>query len=156
MTADNVKPTATAVATTNHPGGTGVAEQADTSRSPTASRSIPQSILAGWDGTATTIQAAVIDAGGGSDDVLRVYAPEVLTRSDSALSCPPRERDGTSGSNDFVKQGPYAVFGLTGASNRSRLRMVMSGSEIIVTLGWLDDGSSKTSKRDGVERYSPS
>ncbi len=150
VVADSTAPTASAVSTANHSGGiAGRGEQGDTATITFSEAIEPDSILDGWDGTATDVQAAIIDGGGSGDDLLRVYDESAL---DPSKYLPTGTID--LGRSDFVTSGSYAVFGLASGDGTSS-RMTLSGRVLTITLGSLDYGTSNTSTGAGTERYTP-
>jgi len=151
VTFDKNAPSASSIATTNHTGGTaGRAEQRDTAVVTFSEAIEPDSIVDGWDGSAMNVQAAVVDGGGSSDDLLRVYAESTPFNVASYLPL------GTIdlGRSDFVTSGSYAVFGLASA-NGTPSTMTLSGSTLTIVLGSLDSGVSSTSSGNAIERYTP-
>ncbi|HKG37716.1 MAG TPA: signal peptidase I [Conexibacter sp.] len=148
VTADITASAASTVTTTNRTGGTsGRAEQGD-SATVTFSEAIePESILAGWDGAARTVQAAIVD-GGASNDVLRIYDSGTF---DVARYLP----IGTFelGRTDFLS-GSYSVFGLSSAAGTPST-MTLSGRTLTIVLGSLDSGSAPSASANASERYTP-
>jgi signal peptidase I len=149
VTADIAAPAASTVTTTNRSGGnTGRAEQGD-SATVTFSEAIePESILAGWDGGARDVQAAIVDGGGSANDVLRVYDTGTF---DVARYLP----IGTFelGRADFLS-GSWSVFGLSSA-NGTPSTMTLSGRTLTIVLGSLDSGSVPSANANASERYTP-
>jgi signal peptidase I len=148
VTADITAPGGSAVTTTNRTGGnSGRAEQGD-SATVTFSEAIePESILAGWDGAARNVQAAIVD-GGASNDLLRVYDSGTF---DVARYLP----IGTFelGRTDFLS-GSYTVFGLSSAAGTPST-MTLSGRTLTIVLGSLDSGSVPSASANASERYTP-
>ncbi len=149
VTADITAPSATAIATTNKAGGVaGKAEQGDTLAVTYSEAIDPQSMIAGWDGSAIDRQVAIVDGGYGQDDYLRVYPEGTI---DPSTYLPVGIID--LGRADFVTTGTYAVFGLTGGATASTISM--SGTRMTITLGSLDYGTSNTTASYAIERYTP-
>ncbi|HMJ01765.1 MAG TPA: hypothetical protein VK506_02420 [Conexibacter sp.] len=150
VTADSTSPSARSIATTNKAGGiAGRAEQGDTAVVAFTEAIDSDSLVDGWDGTALDVQVAIVDGGGSSNDLLRVYDEDTLD-PDGYLPI------GTIDlrRSDFVMSGSPAVFGLATASGTAS-RIVLSGATLTITLGSLDLGSSNTSSGNAVERYTP-
>ncbi|HEU4701779.1 MAG TPA: signal peptidase I [Conexibacter sp.] len=150
VTADKDPPSASSVATANKAGGTaGRAEQGDSATITFNEAIEPDTILDGWSGAATDVQAAIIDSGGSANDVLRVYDGSAL---DAAQYLPVGTID--LGRSDFVTSGSYAVFGLASAGGTSS-KLTLSGRTLTIVLGSLDYGSVSTSGANTTERYTP-
>jgi len=149
VTADITAPAASTVTTTNRAGGnSGRAEQGD-SATVTFSEAIePDAILAGWDGSARNVQAAIVDGGGSANELLRVYDTGAF---DVAGFLP----IGTFelGRADFLS-GSYSVFGLSSAGGTPST-MTLSGRTLTIVLGSLDSGAVPSASGNGSERYTP-
>lgn len=149
VTADVTAPAASTVTTANRSGGnTGRAEQGD-SATVTFSEAIePDSILDGWDGTTTNVQVAIVDGGGGANDLLRVYDTGAF---DLAGFLP----IGTFelGRADYLSSS-YSVFGLSSADGTPST-MTLSGRTLTIVLGSLDSGGVPSAAGNGAERYTP-
>jgi len=115
VTVDNTPPAASDVQTANASGGVaGRAETGDTITFTFSEPIEPESIVAGWDGTTTTVTVRLIQAGG--SDQLQVY---------------------DAGDTTVLPLGTVALGGNHTNGNRSFTgsTMVMSGSTITITLG---------------------
>jgi hypothetical protein len=151
VTLDTTAPTARSIATTNHTGGVdGRAEQGDTAVVTFSETIDPNSIVDGWDGAGRDVQAAIVDGGGTTNDVLRVYAESAAF--DPAASLPVGTID--LGRWDFVTSGAYAVFGLTSV-NGTASTLTLADKTLTITLGPLDLGASSTTTSNETERYTP-
>ena len=129
-TIDNVIPTAADVQTTNVAGGTvGRAEKGDTVVFTFSEPIDPQSVLAGWNGTATSVVVRMVDNGllglsTGNDELLVYNAANNTQLPLGAVNL---------GRGDYVAGllGGFVSFGATGTASS----MVMSGNTITITLG---------------------
>lgn len=129
-TIDNVVPTAANVQTTNVASGTvGHAEKGDTVIFTFSEPIEPQSVLAGWNGTATNVVVRLADNGllgipTGNDELLVNNAANNAQLPLGAVNL---------GRNDYVTGllGGFVSFGATGTASS----MVMSGNTITITLG---------------------
>jgi len=129
-TIDNVIPTAADVQTTNVAGGTvGRAEKGDTVVFTFSEPIDPQSVLAGWNGTATSVVVRLVDNGllglsTGNDELLVYNAANNTQLPLGAVNL---------GRGDYVAGllGGFVSFGATGTASS----MVMSGNTITITLG---------------------
>jgi signal peptidase I len=138
---DNTPPSATDIQTTNHAGGTaGLAETGDTIVFTFGEQFDPQSVVAGWNGTSTSVNVHLEDGGCllnilvklCNDDTLEVYSGA------SPLA--------TLGGPVNLKDPDYVGGGLIGTSNDAVFSATMaeSGNSIVVTLGSLSSGSAGT------------
>lgn len=130
VTVDNTPPKASDVQTTNVGGGTnGLAEQGDTLILTASEPVEPESILAGWTGTATNVTVRIVDNSllglGLGDDVVQVF------NSANTTVLPLGSVD--LGRSDYVTGlvGGNIKFGATGTKST----MTMSGNTITVVLG---------------------
>jgi hypothetical protein len=129
-TIDNVIPTAADVQTTNVAGGTvGHAEKGDTVVFTFSEPIDPQSVLAGWNGTATSVVVRLVDNGllglsTGNDELLVYNAANNAQLPLGAVNL---------GRGDYVAGllGGFVSFGATGTASS----MVMSGNTITITFG---------------------
>lgn len=129
-TVDSVIPTATDVQTTNVAGGTvGLAELGDTVVFTFSEPIDPQSILAGWNGTATNVTVRIVDNGllglsTGNDELFIYNSANSATLPLGAVNM---------GRGDYVAGllGGTINFGASG----TRSTMVMSSNTVTVTLG---------------------
>lgn len=128
-TVDNVTPTAADIQTAN--GGTtvGLAEEKDTVTFTFSEPIDPQSILAGWNGTATNVVVRLVDNGllglpTGNDELFVYNAANTAALPFGAVNL---------GRSDYVAGllGGAVYFGATGTKST----MVMSGSTVTVTFG---------------------
>lgn len=135
-TVDNTGPSAADIQTANRTGGTaGVAESGDTITFTFSEQVDPESILAGWNGTSTSVVVHLVDGGCVlnvlvkvcADDSVQVYngAGALTTLGPVSLKNPDYLGGGLIGSV------ADAVFGSTGTAST----MVQSGAGIVVTLG---------------------
>jgi hypothetical protein len=149
---DNTAPTASDVQTANTSGGTVGRPQAGDTITFTFSEPIdPQSILAGWTGASSNVVVAIADGGG------------LLGLGGDALTIRNNANSGTLpfGSVDLGR-GDYRVttlglggpisFGKSGAAQRST--MVMTGNQVVVTLGTPDD-TADTAGGNGTMSWGP-
>lgn len=134
-TLDNVTPTAADVQTANGGATAGRAEEKDTITYTFSEPIDPQSMLAGWDGTATGVVVRMVDNGllglPLGDDELFVYnAANNATLPFGAVDL---------GRGDYVAGllGGSIYFGATGTKST----MAMSGNTVTVTLGTESAGS---------------
>ena len=74
VTVDTTRPTGSSLTTTNHPGGIlGKAETADTINFIYSEPIDPNSVIAGWDGTGTSVTLRLLNAGGGGGDRVQIW-----------------------------------------------------------------------------------
>ena len=74
VTIDTTKPNGSSLTTTNHAGGiVGRAETGDSITFTFSEPIDPNSILAGWDGTATPVTLQLLNAGGGGGDRVQIW-----------------------------------------------------------------------------------
>jgi hypothetical protein len=129
-TIDNVVPTASDIQTTNRSGGTvGLAEAGDTITYTFSEPIDPQSILAGWSGSATNVVIRIFDNGllglaTGNDELFVYNAANTATLPFGAVNM---------GRSDYVSGvlGGVITFGASGTASS----MVMSGNTVTITLG---------------------
>lgn len=127
---DNVVPTAVDVQTANVAGGTnGLAEQGDTITFTFSEPIDPQSVLAGWNGAATSVVVRLVDNGllglpTGNDELVVDNAANTAALPLGTVNM---------GRGDYVAGvlGGSVYFGATGTPSS----MAMSGSKVTVTLG---------------------
>jgi hypothetical protein len=142
VTVDDTAPHATNVQTTNVSGGTaGKPEQGDTVTFTFSEAIDPETVLAGWDGTAQSVVVAMSDGGTSSDDTLYVLNPSTLT------PLPLGAVD--LGRKDYVSRA--TGFGNSGTAST----MVLSGSTITVTLG-TPTATAGTAAGTGTLAWTPS
>jgi hypothetical protein len=131
---DNLIPTASNIGTTNGGGTVGLAEQGDTVVFTFSEPIDPQSILAGWNGSATNVVVRMVDNGlagiSTGNDELFVYAAGSKTTQLPLGTV-------NMGSGGYVTSllggglGGSIYFGVTGTASS----MVMSGNKVTITLG---------------------
>jgi hypothetical protein len=129
-TVDNVAPTAVDIQTTNVGGGTsGLAELGDKVIYTFSEPIEPESVLAGWNGSATNVVVRLVDNGllglpTGNDEVVINNAANSAQLPLGAINM---------GRGDYVSGllGGSVYFGATGTASS----MAMSGNTITVTLG---------------------
>jgi hypothetical protein len=129
-TVDNVIPTASEIESANVAGGTeGLAEQNDTVTFTFSEPIDPQSILAGWNGTATNVVVRIVDNGilgleTGSDELFVYNAADTAALPLGAVSM---------GNGEYVAGllGGRIEFGSTGTAST----MTMSGKTVTIKLG---------------------
>ncbi|HKZ13238.1 MAG TPA: hypothetical protein VJL81_05270 [Solirubrobacterales bacterium] len=129
-TVDNVAPTATDIQTTNVGGGTnGLAELGDKIVYTYSEPIEPESVLAGWNGTASNVVVRLVDNGllalpAGNDEVVIYNAANSAQLPLGAINI---------GRSDYVSGllGGSVYYGATGTASA----MAMSGNTITVTLG---------------------
>lgn len=142
---DNTAPSASDVQSANAGGGTaGRAEAGDTITYTFSEPPDPNSILAGWDGTSTTVTVRIFNGlillG---NDFLRVYD------SSNSSQLPLGQVD--LGRNDYVG----GLLGLGEATNFTSSAMAISGNSLTVTLG--TPGAGVTSAgANGTMQWTPS
>ena len=135
VTVDNTAPAGSTIQTANTSGGTaGRAETGDTITYTFTEAMDPNSILAGWDGTAAAVTLRLVQSG--NNDQVQIFDAGNVT----ALNL------GT------VSLGRNYV---TGTVNFAGSTMVLSGSTVTVTLG-TPDGSVRTVKQKGTMTWVPS
>jgi hypothetical protein len=130
VTVDNTAPKASDVQTTNVGGGTnGLAEQGDTLVLSVSEPVEAESILAGWNGTATNVTVRIVDNSllglGLGNDIVQIF------NSANTAALPLGSVD--LGRSDYVTGlvGGNVKFGATGTKST----MTMSGNTITVVLG---------------------
>jgi len=157
-TVDNVVPTAADVQTANGGTAVGLAEERDSIAYTFSEPIEPQSILAGWNGTATNVVVRIVDNGllgleTGHDELL------VYTAGKTA-QLPFGEVD--LGRGDYVTSllgatlGGSIYFGLTGTPSS----MTMSGNTVTIVFGAYNStlllgGSHNTAAGTGTMTWSP-
>ena len=136
---DNTAPTAADVQTANKTGGTAGRPELGDSITFTFSEPIdPTSIIANWDGTATSVVVRVTNATG---DPLTVYNAANATQLPLGSV--------NLGRNDYVTAS--ATFGASGTAST----MVLSGNAITITFGTASAGPS-TASTNGTMTWTPS
>jgi hypothetical protein len=146
---DNTAPTAVDVQSTNVVGGTvGHLDPGDVLTLTYSGTMDPYSILAGWTGATTDVQAALVDGGGTTDDYMVVY-----NTAASPVQIPLGTID--LGSPNYLKTGTgnYVSYGLTGAAVPSTMKQ--TGASITVTLGTAS-GATSTSSTAAKMTWTPS
>ena len=141
VTVDNTAPRTSNIQTTNVAGGTvGKPEAGDTVIFTYTKAVDPNTVVAGWDGSAQSVVAEIVDGGTSGDDKL-----EVLNTSLGQLPL------GTVdlGRKDYVTKA--TTFGASGTP----ATMVMSGSAITVTLG-TPSATAGTAASTGTMVWTPS
>jgi hypothetical protein len=134
VTVDNTAPSAADVQAANASGGTvGRAETGDTITLTFSEAIEPGSILAGWDGTATTVAFRLVNQGG--SDGAEIWDAANATQL-------------PLGSVDLGKNYTNTDVTFSGST------MVMSGSVITVTLG-TPDGAVRTVNANGTMTWTP-
>lgn len=144
VTGDNAAPSASAVQATNVAGGTvGRPELGDTLTLTYSEVMDSTSILAGWDGSTTSV-GIVLFNGGGASDYIEVYAPSQLVMPLGTI---------TLNRTDYIAgaTGSYVVFGQTGTPTG----MTASGSVISFVLGTAS-GAVGTSAAAAAMTWTPS
>jgi hypothetical protein len=138
VTIDTTRPNGSSLTTTNHAGGiVGRAETGDSITFTYSEPIDPNSILAGWDGTATPVTLQLLNAGGGGGDRVQIW-------------------DATN-----TSQLPLGVvrLGSTGYTSTSitftNSTMTRTGSAITVVLG-TPSGAGTTAVVTSNTRWSPS
>jgi Big-like domain-containing protein len=147
---DNTAPTASDVQTTNVSGGTvGRPETGDTIIFSFSEPMEPGSILSGWPGSSTAVVVRIADGGAlGGNDALTVR------NSANSAQLPFGSVDLGRGDyrSTFLGLGGDISFGVTGTAST----MVMSGSQVTVTLGTRDDSTTNTAGGNGTMTWGPS
>jgi hypothetical protein len=137
VTVDNTAPAAADVQTSNVGGGTaGRPETGDIATFTYSEAVEPISVLAGWDGTATSVTVRIVQAGGG--DRLQIW------NAGTTAQLPLGELN--LGGNNYVQ----TTSTFTGST------MTMSGTTVVVTLGTLTSGIVKTATNPGSITWTPS
>lgn len=135
---DNTPPAGSNVQTANRAGGTaGRAEAGDTVTFTFSEAMDPNSIVAGWSGSATSVSVRILNQTGGSNDRLQVYD------ATNATLLPLGTLD--LGSKGYV----------TSARTFAGSTMVLSGSTVTITLG-TPSGTVGTVTRTGTMTWTPS
>ncbi len=146
---DNTQPTAIDVQSTNVSGGTvGRVDKGDTLTLTYSDVIDPYSILAGWTGATTTVQVALVDGGGTTNDYLQIYNPDATPSQLNQLPLgtiylPP----------GYITSGTYVAYGLTGSATPST--MTRNGSSITITMGTVS-GSPSISTTTAAMTWAPS
>jgi hypothetical protein len=129
VTVDNTAPTAVDIQLNNKAGGSvGVPEIGDTAVYTFSEPVDPDSIIDGWDGTATTVTVYIVQSGS-SDDT--VYIRDSANTADLPLGSVDTNGDPVNANATFTNS-----------------TMVMTGSTITVTLGTIDTGARTDGKTD--------
>ncbi len=135
VTVDNVAPTAVDIQAVN--GGTANTMDAGDALTFTYSEAIlPTSLLSGWTGSATAVTVRVNNAG--ANDTLEVYDGANTTKVNLTAAAMALSRDVVSSN---------ATFSAT---------MQRTGNAIIVTLGALTSGTTKSGVKKGTMTWAPS
>jgi hypothetical protein len=115
---DNTRPSGSSLTTTNHAGGiAGKAETGDTINFIFSEPIDPISVIAGWDGTSTSVTLRLLNAGGGGGDRVQIWDAANTTQLPLGL----------------VRLG---ATGYTAASvNFTNSTMTISGNTVTVVLG---------------------
>ncbi|MDX6646484.1 MAG: large repetitive protein [Miltoncostaeaceae bacterium] len=144
---DNTAPTASDVQTTNVSGGTvGQPQAGDTVVFTFSEPMEPGSILSGWTGASTNVVVRIADGGG-----LLGLGNDALTIRNSAGSA-----QLPFGSVDLGRADYRSTFlGLGGDINFTSSPMVMSGSQVTVTLGTRDDPATNTAGGTSTMTWGP-
>jgi len=126
FTIDNTPPAGTDVQTANKPGGVaGKAEQVDTITFAFSELVIPSSFVSGWDGSTRNVVVRFMNGTGQSNDSLQVYDATNTTLL-------PLGTVDLGGKDYSTEKGQTILtFGATGTAST----MVISGTQIVVTLG---------------------
>jgi len=138
VTIDTTKPNASSLTTTNHAGGiVGRAETGDSITFTFSEPIDPNSILAGWDGTATPVTLQLLNAGGGGGDRVQIWDATNTTQLPLGV----------------VRLGST---GYTSTSiNFTNSTMTRTGNAITVVLG-TPSGAGATAVVTSNTRWSPS
>jgi len=126
VTVDNSAPAGSDVQTANNAFVIGHAETGDKITFTYTETMDPQTILAGWDGTSTTVTVRLVDNLGGRDTIQVYDAADTTLLNLGSVNL---------GGNQYVKQGDAVFSGST---------MVQSGSSIVITLGVPSGGNLQT------------
>jgi len=146
VTGDNTVPSASAIQATNVAGGTaGRPEIGDTLTLTYSEVMDWTSILAGWNGTATDVQLALVN-GGSSSDYIQVYSSGQVQLPLGTVYL--NRTDLLGGSS-----GSYVTFGPTGIGTPTR--MTASGSAISMVLG-TPSGAVGTASSAAAMTWTPS
>jgi hypothetical protein len=137
---DNTAPSATAIQTTNGGSLAGRAEQNDTIVFTLSEPIDPNTILAGWTGTSTSVVVRLNDGGLGSDTVTIYNAANSAQLPLGSVSL---------ARTDYCSAN--RTFGASGTAST----MVMSGSTITITLGQQSSAAS-TAASTGTMSWTPS
>ena len=137
VTVDNTQPTASDIQTANFAFAVGHAETGDTITYTFSEAMDPYTIMAGWNGTATTVTVRFTSNGGGDRFTVRTPGGTTLNLGTVNL-----------GRTDYT----------TGTVNISNSTMVQNGSVITITLGPNIDRPTRltTAAGNGTMRWTPS
>lgn len=151
VTVDNTAPAASAISTTNGPGGVaGQPGPGDTLTLAYSESVENDSILDGWDGTATGVQVLVADGNAHNSDTVQVFAADATPANPVTLPLGIVDL-----SRSDVVDGGYVVFGASGGGTPST--MVRSGNAVVITLGTPVGlgGTVGTAASFATERWTP-
>ena len=137
---DNTAPSASDIQTTNGGSIAGRAEQNDTIIFTFSEPMDPNTILAGWTGTSTSVVVRLTDGGLGNDTVTIFNAANTTQLNLGSVSL---------GRTDYCSAN--RTFGASGTASA----MVMSGSTITITLGTASAAAS-TASSTGTMSWTPS
>jgi hypothetical protein len=148
VTVDNTAPTASDVQAANVGSTAGKAEATDTVTLTYSEPIDPESVLAGWDGTSTSVVVRITNGGLIPNDTLTVF--NAADTSQLPLGSVDLGRTDYVGGG--VGGGEIARFGATGTAST----MVMSGSTITLTLGTASGEAATTAAATGTMIWTPS
>jgi hypothetical protein len=139
VTVDNTAPTATDIQTANVSGGTiGLAEHGDSVTFTFSEPVDPNSVIAGWDGSSTTVTLRLVNGTTGSNDSVVIYN-QANTAQVPLGSVDLGRKDDTSADVSF-----------TGST------MTMTGSSITVILGTANGSGPQTAGNTSTMTWTPS
>jgi hypothetical protein len=136
---DNTAPTGTNVQVANGSGTAHKMDAGDTLTFTWSEQISPTSILAGWNGSSTTVTVRVTD--NGTADTLSIYDAANTTRLKI-----------TSGLQELLLRADRT----DAAGARFTATAVQSGSSVTITLGALQSGNSKTYTKTNAMAWTPS
>jgi hypothetical protein len=140
VTVDNTAPSGSDVQTANKTGGTaGLAEIGDTVTFTFSEQIDPETVLAGWTGTSTSVVVRLNNVAG--SDTLQIFNAANSTQLPLGTI--------TLGRTDYTSSN--RTFGASGTAST----MVQSGSAITVTLG-TQSGAATTAAATGTMTWTPS
>jgi hypothetical protein len=138
VTVDNTAPSGSDVQTANAAGGTqGKPESGDSIIFSFSETIDPNSILAGWNGTSTSVTVRLVDGGGGSDTLQVWNAANTAQLPLGQINL---------GRKDYV----------TASVNFTSSSMVESGTTITIALGTASGSSVGTAAANGTMAWTPS
>jgi hypothetical protein len=142
VTVDNTAPRASSIQAANVAGGTAGKPEAGDTVTFTYTKAVdPNSVLAGWDGSAQSVVAEIVDGGTSGNDKLEVLNASTLTQLPLGTV--------DLGRKDYVSK--TTTFGASGAP----ASMVLSGSAVAVTLG-TPSATAGTATATGTMAWTPS